>query len=258
MSGEKRESVGELRTHVEEHRPAAIRERLGLGVRHSYLKDFVYGAIDGAVTTFAVVSGVAGAGLTPGVVIVLGVANLVGDGFSMAASNFLGTRAEQQLRDRARRLEEDHIARYAKGEREEVRQIFAAKGFTGADLDNAVRVITSDRDRWVDTMLVEEHGLSLSGPSAWRAAWTTFIAFFLVGIVPLLPFLAEFLVGWSPVQPFLSSAIMTAVAFAAVGAAKARFVDHHWAVSGAETLAVGGVAAGLAYLTGVLLQGVAD
>ena len=63
---------------------------LELGVRHSYLKDFVYGAIDGAVTTFAVVSGVAGAGLSAGVIIVLGLANLVGDGFSMAASNFLG------------------------------------------------------------------------------------------------------------------------------------------------------------------------
>ena len=84
-----------------DHSPAAIRRRLQDGPGHSYLRDFVFGAVDGTVTTFAVVSGAAGAGLPAGVVIVLGMANLLGDGFSMAVGNFLGTRADQQLRARA-------------------------------------------------------------------------------------------------------------------------------------------------------------
>ena len=91
-----------LAEHIDSHRPAAIRQRLAGDFQGNYLRDFIYGAIDGTVTTFAVVSGVAGAGLDSTVVIILGMANLLGDGFSMAASNYLGIRAEQQLQEKIR------------------------------------------------------------------------------------------------------------------------------------------------------------
>lgn len=106
-----------------EHSPAAIRARLSAGPGHSYLRDWVYGGIDGAVTTFAVVSGVVGAQLAPGVILVLGAANLLGDGFSMAASNFLGTKAEREDFERLATIENRHVDIYPDGEREEVRQI---------------------------------------------------------------------------------------------------------------------------------------
>jgi VIT1/CCC1 family predicted Fe2+/Mn2+ transporter len=261
MAGDEQQPSAEalaegLDRHIAEHHPEAIRSRLELGTRHSYLKDFIYGAIDGAVTTFAVVSGVAGAGLSPGIIIVLGVANLVGDGFSMAASNFLGTRAEGQLRNKARRAEESHIAHYAEGEREEVRQIYRAKGFEGDDLERVVDVITSDRRRWVDTMLQEELGLPLEGASALWAATITFVAFVLVGLLPLLPFLTTYFAPELSIRPFLLSSLVTGLAFFAIGAAKGRFVEEHWLWSGLETAAVGGAAATLAYLAGVLLKGV--
>ncbi len=239
------------------HTPAAIRERLQAGPSHSYLRDFVYGGIDGAVTTFAVVSGVAGAELSAGVVIVLGMANLVGDGFSMAASNFVGTRAERQLLDQARRAEEFHLANLPEGEREEIRQIFARKGFAGEELERVVKVITSDKKRWVDTMLREELGMLLEGPSAWRAALATFSAFIFVGFLPLLPFVYQPLVPAGVTHTFAYSALMTGVAFFIVGALKGRFVGSRWHWSGLETLVVGGSAAALAYLVGVSLKGFA-
>ncbi len=150
----------------DEHTPAAIRRRLRSATEHSYLRDFVLGAMDGTVTTFAVVAGVAGAGLPSSVAIVLGLANLLADGFSMAAGNYLSTKTDRELVDRARRIEEMHVEQVPDGEREEVRQIFAAKGFEGSILDEIVNVITTDRRRWVDTMLTEEHGLRLESPSA--------------------------------------------------------------------------------------------
>lgn len=244
-----------LRNPIEHgHTPAAIRARIAAEPEGSYLRDFIYGAIDGAVTTFAVVSGVAGAGLEPGVIVILGAANLVGDGFSMAASNYLGTRADDELRNRKRRMEERHIEQVPDGERDEIREIFRNQGFEGPDLERVVEVITSDRDRWVNTMLKEEHGIALRGPNPLRAAVTTFYAFLLVGIVPLLPFLASIVFGMHLAGPYVWSTVLTTLAFFAVGAFKSRFVEQQWWRSGVETLAVGGAAAILAYLCGMLLQ----
>lgn len=238
------------------HTPERIRRRLAAPTTYSYLRDFVYGAIDGTVTTFAVVSGVAGAGLSSGVIIVLGMANLVGDGFSMAASNYLGTKTEEELRKKARRIEEQEIKHYPEGEKEEIRQIFASKGFEGDHLEQAVEVITADRKRWVDTMLVEELGLSLDGPSAFRAAMTTLVAFVVVGVIPLLAFIYNHFVANGLANPYLASTLLTAIAFFLVGAAKAWFVDEPWYRAGTETLLIGGGAAALAYGVGLLLANV--
>ncbi len=240
-----------------EHTPEAIQRRLKDGPDHSYLRDFVYGAIDGTVTTFAVVSAVAGAGLSSGLVITLGVANLVGDGFSMAASNFLGTRTEEQLRAKARRTEEHHIAMLPAGEREEIRQIFSSKGLYGEALEQVVDVITSDPKQWVDTMMKEELGLPLAGPSPVKAALMTFSAFLVVGFVPLFSFVWQLVIGGAVESPFLWSAVMTGVAFFTVGAFKSRFVGERWYTAGLETLLVGGAAAALAYLAGGFLKDVA-
>lgn len=136
------------------------------------------------MTAFAVVAGATGAGLAAGLVLVFGIANLLADGFSMAVSNYLGSRAEEQRRERLRVEEHHHVRVIPEGEREEVRQIFESKGITGAALDHVVEVITSDETLWVETMLREEHGLPSTGRSAGRAGVSTFVAFMLAGVGP--------------------------------------------------------------------------
>lgn len=239
-----------LQTSEHGHAPEEIAERLAGGPRISYLRDWVYGGIDGAVTTFAIVAGVEGAGLSPTIVLVLGAANLLADGFSMAASNYSATRAEIDDARRIRAMERRHIRAYPEGEREEIRQIFAAKGFDGPDLERAVEIITGSEQRWLETMMTEEHGLPLGQRSAMKGALATFLAFFVCGGVPLIPFA----LGADASMPIAS--LMTAFVFFFIGSLKSIWSTTPWWRSGSETLAIGTVAAVLAWLVGYWLQSI--
>jgi VIT1/CCC1 family predicted Fe2+/Mn2+ transporter len=234
---------------VHAHTREAIRRRLAEAHRPSYLRDWVYGGIDGAVTTFAVVSGVAGAQLSPSIVIVIGLANIVADGFSMAASNYSATKTEVDDRRRLEDVERRHIALFPEGEREEVRQILAGKGLGGEALEEAVAAITANEETWIKTMLVEEYGLAPSIRSPLLAGAHTFLAFMLCGAVPLLPYLLGL------ATPLLWATALTATVFFAIGSAKSQWSLDHWTKSGAETLAIGLGAASMAYLVGHLLRG---
>ena len=227
-----------------DHSTESIRRRLAGGPTTSYLRDWVYGGIDGAVTTFAIVAGAVGAGFSERVALVLGIANIVADGFSMAAANYSGTKAEGDDYRRLQAVEERHIRLAPEGETEEIRQIFASKGFTGNDLERAVAVITGDRQRWIATMMMEEYGLPAAPRCPWWAALSTFAAFLLCGLVPLLPLL----MGLANAFPLAIA--MTALVFAAIGSIKSVWSMAPWWRSGAETLGIGMAAASLAFAIG--------
>lgn len=235
----------------ETHTPQAIAARLSGETAHNYLGDFVLGAIDGAVTTFAIVAGVAGAGYDSGTALVLGMANLLADGLSMAVSNYMSTKSQREFVERVRQIERKHIDEFPEGEREEIRQIFASKGFTGELLEQIVEVITDDHRRWVDTMVTEEFGLSVESPSPFRAALATFCAFALAGFVPLAPFCLGL---ESKETVFAVSAIATAVTFFLIGMAKGHVVNRSRWYGGLEVLGIGGAAAVVAFFVGVVLH----
>ncbi len=232
------------------HTDEAIAERLAASTRHSYVGDFILGAIDGLVTTFAIVASVAGAGLRSELALVLGVANLLADGFSMAAGNYLKAKADREAVEKMRKMEEVHIDLIPEGEKEEVRQIYINKGFKkGAVLEKIVRVITKDKKRWIDEMLIGEWGLQLEHPSPWRAGLVTMLAFSAIGAVPLVPFV--FFIGGSlPADVFMYSATITLITFFIVGYCKGVVLEQPCIKSGLETFIVGAIASAMAFIVG--------
>ncbi|MBI2664163.1 VIT1/CCC1 transporter family protein [Candidatus Woesearchaeota archaeon] len=164
----------------------------------SHLGDFVYGAIDGAVTTFAVVAGAAGANLSAAIVLILGFANLFADGFSMAASNYLSTKTKLQV--------------------------------------------------------LEKRGHAHPEMKPMKTALATFLAFFAIGFIPLISYVAAVFIPALQNRQFALATALTAAAFLIVGAAKAQVVKKSRIGSAIETLALGGAAAAIAFLVGLLIK----
>lgn len=230
------------------HSPEAIRARLAEERKVSYLREWVYGGIDGVVTTFAIVAAVTGASLAPIIVVILGIANLVGDGFSMAAGAYSSTKAEIDNYERLRELERRHIEKYPEGEKEEVRQIYQAKGFSGPVLEDVVATITADKKAWIDTMMSGEYGLSPETKTPLKAGFHTFIAFVICGAMPLVPFLLGL-----PYM-FETALILSALTFFAIGSFKSLWAVSSWWRYGFETMAIGLGAAGIAFAIGYALR----
>lgn len=236
---------------VRQHHPDAIKARLNRPPKASVLSDAILGAIDGCVTTFAVVSGAIGANFPATVALVLGLANLFADAFSMAISNYESMKAQQDYRSSIRAEEQQHIDQFPEGEREEIRQIFQNKGFSDETLEVVVDTITANDRLWIDTMLTEEHGLPLTAANPFKAAAATFGAFIAVGIMPLLPFLIS---GLDKNTQFVSSACIAGIMFFSIGSLKSLVYSKPIVRAGLSTLLTGGAAASLAFIVGYVLR----
>jgi len=218
-----------------------------------YIKAVVYGANDGIITTFAVVSGVAGADLSITTVLILGFANLIADGISMGASDYLGSKSEADYYKREKKMEQWEIKNIPDEEREEIRQIYAKKGLEGKDLERVVEVITSDDKRWVDVMMKEELGLVEEPVSdARKSGLVTFASFVVAGFMPL----ASYVFFAQTTDPFRLSVLITGVTLFAVGATRTLVTKRSWWRAGIEMFAVGMAAAIAAYFIGWFVKGI--
>ncbi len=217
-----------------------------------YIHDIVYGANDGIVTTFAIVSGVAGAQMAPHIVVILGFANVLADGLSMGLGNYLSIKSKQDNYHRLLKEENKEIDEIPEIEREEIREIYAAKGFAGAELDMVVNRITADRKVWADTMMREEHGLiEDEGGQPALHGFMTFAAFLIFGSIPIVPYLLPI----GDAHRFLSAIVATGIALFVLGLLRSWVTRERLIKGPLEILAVGTVCAVVAYGVGVLLRG---
>jgi VIT1/CCC1 family predicted Fe2+/Mn2+ transporter len=220
-----------------------------------HFEDFVYGSFDGSVTTFAVVAGAVGASLSPMIIIILGFANLFADGFAMAVGSYQATKTRIEFIQKERKREEWEIDHMAESEKQEIRDIYAKKGFTSELLDEIVKVITARKKVWVDTMMKEELGLIEDGKKPVDAATSTILGFTAIGLIPILPFVMMYALGLvdHSQHGFTYSVVFTSIAFFLIGIIKGRVVKKPILRSGLITLLIGGIAAGVAYFVGSLL-----
>ncbi|MEX2598014.1 MAG: VIT1/CCC1 transporter family protein [Salibacteraceae bacterium] len=221
---------------------------------NEHLGEIVYGGIDGSVTTFAVVAGAEGAGLSNSIVIILGFANLVADGFSMSVGAYLSSQSEKLRYHREKRNEYKEIEEVPEDEIEEVREIFTELGFEGQLLEDVVTKIIENEDRWVDVMMKHELEMIEEKKTSSMIGLSTFISFIAFGLIPLTVYLID--LSYPLENKFIIASGLTAVAFAYIGWLKS-FVTQSGHLKGIlETLALGALAAILAYFAGDVLESI--
>ncbi len=218
-----------------------------------YLGEFVYGGMDGSVTTFAVVAGAVGAGLESSIIIILGFANLFADGFAMSIGAYLSAKTQQDQYNKHKQVEYWEVENVPEKEKDEIREIYRAKGFTGELLEKVVGVITADKDRWVDVMMKEELEMAVDQKSPYMIGFVTYLSFILIGLIPLTIYLTDFFNPF-PGDLFLWASLLTASGFIMIGWLKSFVTQTNIFRSILETLILGAIAALVAYYVGDFLE----
>ena len=219
-----------------------------------YIKDVIYGANDGIVTAFAIVAGVAGAGLEPIVVVLLGVANVFADAFSMASSSYLGSKSERDFIADEYQKTLTMIERDPEHAEQHIVMLLEHRGYKNGEARELAVLFQKNKRFMTDFFLHEDLQISAhKGKSIHGGALTTFISFVIAGVIPILPFL--FLPASSG-RVFQISIFATMITLFVVGAFRSLVTRRSFLFSGFEMLFIGGVAAAIAYGVGFLLSGV--
>ncbi len=216
-----------------------------------YIGDVVYGANDGIITTFAVISGAAGASLPAGTIVILGLASLIADGISMGLSNYLAVSSRLAYQKQERLREEYEVENFPKIEREEVRDILVRWGVPEIHMEETLDSITSNKERWIDLMMKEELGIfedKVVFPIKHGIVTTS--SFIIFGFLPLIPYVF----GADASSQFSVSLTATAISLFIVGATRALITGTNWVKSGLQMLTVGTFAALIAYAVGAVVK----
>lgn len=220
------------------------------------IKSVVFGGLDGILTTFAIVSGATGGGMSTAVILILGFSNKISDALSMGLGDALSTKAEHEHVFQEREREFWEFDNFASGEVEEMIELYESKGMSREDATTCITLMAEHRDFFVDLMLVEELGLQVPDEDAnpWFDGFVTFCSFIVFGFMPLLgycvfPFLYP---DMSQEMLFAIACVVTAGTLFVLGSIKSRFSPKKWWKSGMEMLAVGGAVALVSWSIGFI------
>jgi VIT1/CCC1 family predicted Fe2+/Mn2+ transporter len=216
---------------------------------HELLGDALLGLNDGIATTLVFALSVSGAAHGASTVVLAGLAEMFAGGVSMFLGGYVSAQSEKDAAEHQIEVERHEIEYEPEEEREELRAIYREKGFSGRQLTGIIDHLTSDKDRWLNSLIRDE---LLLRPGEYRVPWkvggAVGLSFVIGAFIPVLPFLLR--LGQAP----LAAALLSIAALFVVGAARSRYSHRTWLRSGMEMVLVGiiGTAAGL--LIGKLLS----
>jgi VIT1/CCC1 family predicted Fe2+/Mn2+ transporter len=218
--------------------------------QNNWLRDVILGGQDGLVNILGIILGVIAGGGSDTVLLAAGFAAAITESISMAAVGYTSSVSERDYYEAERARETAEIGAMPEAERQEIRGIYAAKGFSGNLLDSVVDTITANRETWLATMMDEElHLQPVQSRDIFRTAVVIGVATLIGHLIPLLPFL--FLAR----PPALVLAIvLSAVALFGVGAYTAVTLVGDWRRSGLKFLAIGLGAAAIGFVVGRLFD----
>ena len=218
--------------------------------RESSLSDIILGGQDGIVNVLGIILGVAAATGDARVVIVAGLAATFAESVSMAAVAYTSTLAEADYYESEREREYRHIQEVPKIEQDEIRDIYARKGFKGKLLEKIVDTITTNKDVWVAVMMAEEHQLTpIDRRGVLRSALIVGVSAIIGSLIPIIPFF------FLPITTsMVVSTFITALVLFFVGVYKAKIYVGNPGKSGLEMAIIGTVSALVGYLVGLLLR----
>jgi VIT1/CCC1 family predicted Fe2+/Mn2+ transporter len=215
------------------------------------LRDVMLGLNDGLVASFAVTSGIAGAFAESRVVLMAGLAEMLGGAVSMGLAAFISARSQIEFYQSEVDRERYEIKRFPDHERDEIRGIYRQKGFSGPLLDQIVAHITGDPDRWAEVMMREELGFTEENfESPFKSSMVVGASYLIGAAVPVAPYLFI-----APAVGVVVSAIITVLVLFAVGAAKTIITSRSWWRSGIESMLTGIAAGAVTYGAGCLFGG---
>ena len=214
----------------------------------STIREVVFGANDGLISSLALVSGMAGATPNRSTILIAGLAGVVAGTVSMALGAFVSTKSVREFQESEEQRERYEIEHVPELEREELAEIYRQKGFTGAELERVLDRLTENPERWLGVMMAEELGLAGEVLNPYVAAMVMGVAFALGGIVPVLSYF------WSEGAVALVTSVgLTAVGLFGVGCWRGALANSSWFRKGLEMVCLGGLSFALSYGIGWLL-----